>query len=159
MSRYRVYIVVSQLWGHCILMLRARLGKVCTHSQKSWDLCSESPTTGITQNRCTCPGCGFHSLERRKKSVHERENTSLHIFCSQKRVLASFFSPCVVEYYIQALFPSLGHVILPQIDRKLYFFSSWRYKEHFSNLFNVTSMYKIVLDAKGKREIPSRHSS
>ena len=33
------------------------LGKSCTHSQKSWDLRSESPTTRITQNRCTCPGC------------------------------------------------------------------------------------------------------
>jgi hypothetical protein len=35
-----------------------------THSQKSWDLCSESPTTGITQNRCTCPGCGWDNLNR-----------------------------------------------------------------------------------------------
>jgi hypothetical protein len=39
----------------------SELGKSCTHSQKSWDLCSESPTTRITQNRCTCPGCAGHS--------------------------------------------------------------------------------------------------
>jgi hypothetical protein len=29
------------------------LGKSCTYSQKSWDLCSESLTARITQNRCT----------------------------------------------------------------------------------------------------------